>query len=157
MQEPSSPRRVRKAFAYVTHRGRLLIFSHPDFPEAGLQVPAGTMWANETPEEAVLREAWEETGIEGLRIERFLGEQELVREQQLDDESDLREWQLHHRFFFHLTFEGEPQDRWQHYELHDGLHAPTLFELFWAPLDAVPELVAEHGRYLPELRALLSV
>ena len=34
---------IRKAFAYVTHGNRLLIFSHPLAPEAGLQVPAGTM------------------------------------------------------------------------------------------------------------------
>ena len=156
MQQSSSPRRVRKAFAYITHGGRLLIFSHPDYPEAGLQVPAGTMWANETPEESVLREAWEETGIEGLRIERFLGEQELEREMEIEVESDLRELQLLHRFFFHLTFDGEPQERWQHYELHDGLHAPTLFELFWVPLDNVPQLIAEHDRYLPELRGLLA-
>ena len=64
---------VRKAFAYVTHNNRLLIFSHPLEPEAGLQVPAGTMNDGETPEHAVLREAAEETGLESLRIVRFLG------------------------------------------------------------------------------------
>jgi hypothetical protein len=30
-----------KVLAYITHGERLLIFSHPDAPEAGLQVPGG--------------------------------------------------------------------------------------------------------------------
>jgi 8-oxo-dGTP pyrophosphatase MutT (NUDIX family) len=146
---------IRKAFAYITHGDRLLIFSHPHYPEAGLQVPAGTMRPEESPEEAVLREAWEETGIEGLRIERFLGEHELERTTDAEAGRD-GERQLHHRFFFHLKFEGEPLERWQHYELHDGLRAPTLFDLFWVPLDSVPELIAEHDRFLTELKAALA-
>jgi hypothetical protein len=49
-----------KVFAYITHCNRLLVFVHPFAPEAGIQVPAGTIKANERPEEAVLREAFEE-------------------------------------------------------------------------------------------------
>ncbi len=33
----------RKAFAYITHAHHLLVFSHPAAPEAGIQVPAGTV------------------------------------------------------------------------------------------------------------------
>ena len=33
----------RKVLAYVTRGDELLVFRHRDFPEAGLQVPAGTM------------------------------------------------------------------------------------------------------------------
>jgi hypothetical protein len=33
----------QKAFAYITHQKRLLVFRHVDVPEAGIQVPAGTM------------------------------------------------------------------------------------------------------------------
>jgi NUDIX domain len=49
-----------KVFAYITHCNRLLVFVHPFAPEAGIQIPAGTIKANERPEEAVLREAFEE-------------------------------------------------------------------------------------------------
>ena len=31
----------QKVFAYITYQRRLLVFSHPDFPEAGIQVPTG--------------------------------------------------------------------------------------------------------------------
>lgn len=86
---------IRKAFAYVTHGERLLLLAHPDAPEAGIQVPAGTVRDGELPEDAALREAREETGLTGLTLVRFLGEH--VR--------DMRDYSLdeiHHRFFFHL-------------------------------------------------------
>lgn len=64
----------RKAFAYITWNDSLLVFSHPRSPEAGLQVPAGTVRDDETPEQAVMREATEETGLGDLEIVDFLGE-----------------------------------------------------------------------------------
>ena len=63
----------RKAFAYITQGHRLLVFTHPDAPEAGTQVPAGTIEHGETPEDAALREAREETGLSLLTVVRFLG------------------------------------------------------------------------------------
>jgi hypothetical protein len=69
-------RRVQKVVAYIVRDGQLLVFTHADherFDQAGLQVPAGTVKDRELPEDAVLREAEEETGLKGLRIERYLG------------------------------------------------------------------------------------
>jgi ADP-ribose pyrophosphatase YjhB (NUDIX family) len=66
---------IHKVFAYVTHRNRLLVFRHTDFPEAGIHVPAGTVLKEEGLEAAVLREAEEETGLGDLRINSYLGEQ----------------------------------------------------------------------------------
>ena len=137
---------MRKAFAYITHNSRLLIFSHPREPSAGLQVPAGSMLDGEVPEAAVLREAREETGLEDLRVVRFLGE---IRR----DRADVGKAEIHHRFFFHLVCDSEPPERWQHYELDpsDGSE-PPLFEFCWAPLpDGVPDLIAGHGEMLPAL------
>ncbi|HEX9133526.1 MAG TPA: NUDIX domain-containing protein [Ktedonobacteraceae bacterium] len=65
-----------KVFAYITHRKRLLVFIHPFAPEAGIQVPAGSIKANERTEAAVLREAFEETGLSDLIVDGFLGEHE---------------------------------------------------------------------------------
>ena len=62
-----------KAFAFITHAGRLLMFRHPFSPEAGIQVPAGTVEVNELPADAVMREAFEETGLRGLELLLFLG------------------------------------------------------------------------------------
>ncbi len=41
----------------------ILVFEHRDFPEAGVQVPAGGIEAGETVEQAALRELHEETGV----------------------------------------------------------------------------------------------
>ena len=136
----------RKAFAYVTHGSRLLVLVHPDYPEAGIQVPAGTLRDGETPADGVLREAWEETGLEGLRVVAFLGEQAI------DAISYEGEAQVHRRFFYHLHCAGEPPETWRHQELHDGLGPPTAFDFYWASLpDGLPKLIAGHDRYLPEL------
>jgi 8-oxo-dGTP diphosphatase len=66
---------IPKAFIYVTRDARdLLVLAHPDHPEIGLQVPAGTIEAGETPEQAAMREASEETGLSSFHINAFLGE-----------------------------------------------------------------------------------
>ena len=71
---------LSKVTAFITRHGpdglELLLFQHPN---AGIQIPAGTGEPGETPEQAVLREAWEETGVEGLEIQTFLGVQDELR------------------------------------------------------------------------------
>ena len=145
-------RTSRKAFAYITRGRELLIFSHPDFPEAGLKVPAGTIEEGETPEQGVLREAYEETGISGLRIVSFLGEQ--VR-----DMRDFGVEAFHHRYFFHLTTEAPVPETLRHFE-KGGSEDPDIegiaFDFFWVPLDGVPDLILDHGWYLDGLRAVLT-
>ena len=84
-----------KVLAYITHGGRLLVFRHPHAPEAGIQVPAGTVREHERLEEAVLREAREETGLDALTVVRYLGEQRR-------DMADFGRDETHHRHFFHL-------------------------------------------------------
>ena len=77
---------VEKVTAFITRRsteGRdLLLFEHPN---AGIQIPAGTVEKGERPEEAVLREAAEETGLASLSIYRYLGraEEELPEGQRI--------------------------------------------------------------------------
>ena len=65
--------RRQRAFSYSTNHSRLLVFTHTDFPEAGIQVPAGTVEHKEEPAAAVLREAEEETGLTDLTLIRCLG------------------------------------------------------------------------------------
>lgn len=138
---------VQKVFAYITHRNRLLVFTHPDFPEAGIQVPAGTVKPNEDLRDAALREAEEETGLSGLVLASYLGEQVL-------DMSACGIDQVHHRHFFHLLYGGDPPERWQHTETDpsDGSPVPIWFEFFWAALPGqIPPLICDHGKMLPAL------
>lgn len=146
----------RKAFAYITSATtggqRLLVFSHPLSPEAGIQVPAGTMRHDESPPDAVLREAREETGLTRLTLVGLLGRQEF----------DVRPFgrnEIHDRWFFHLTCDEATPERWRHDE-RDPEDAPgevIPFDLFWVDLpDGVPPL-ADHGRFLPTLIARLGL
>ena len=136
-----------KVFAYITSQDHLLVFSHPDFPEAGIQVPAGTVEPGETLPAAVLREAYEETGLIGLKLVGYLG----------SCIYDMSPWGGHasqHRHFFHLELNGESPSLWQHQEASGGKRDPILFELFWAKLPSgVPELIAGHGQMLSALLA----
>ena len=135
-------RTIPKAFAYVIREGRLLVFRHADAPEAGIQVPAGTIDANETPEQAVLREAHEETGLEGLRIVKKLGEY-------ARDMRDLGEETVHHRHYFELALDREAPETWRWYERDPCSGGPPIaFDLFWVPLDAVPALAADHDYFI---------
>jgi 8-oxo-dGTP diphosphatase len=141
------PRRIRhRAYAYITNRSRLLVFRHVDAPEAGLQVPAGTIEPGESPDHAVLREAREETGLgELLVVVSFLARDER-------DMSDCGVDELQHRWFFQLRCDGDPPARWRHAETSGA--APIWFEFFWADLpDGVPKLVANDDDYLPRLVA----
>ena len=150
------PSLKRKAFAYVTHLHpvhghRLLVFSHPNAPEAGIQVPAGTIRPDESPEAAALREAQEETGLTDLALVGFLGEQAF-------DLSPFGRAELHQRYFFHLRCPGDPPEVWRNEEPdpETGGDVKPLFELFWARLpDGVPDLIAGHGVMLPALIARL--
>jgi ADP-ribose pyrophosphatase YjhB (NUDIX family) len=139
------PTRKHKVLAYITDADRLLVFSHPGHPEAGIQVPGGTVREGEMPEDAVLREASEETGLPGLRLEAHLGD--------FDQAAPERD-EIWTRHCYHLTCEGTVPERWGHDETDpdDGTPGPIAFEFFWVDLpDGVPELAAGHEVMLPRL------
>ena len=138
---------ISKVFAYITHQNKLLVFRHIDFPEAGIQVPAGTVKSNEDLATAVLREAQEETGLRNLTLVTYLGEQ-------IRNMEDVGKKEIHHRHFYHLLCNEDPPDQWQHAENDpsDGGSSPIWFEFFWAALpDQIPELICDHGIMLPAL------
>ncbi|MDG4793473.1 NUDIX domain-containing protein [Micromonospora sp. WMMD1082] len=72
------PERVTrdKVVCHVVRDGKLLVFRHTDYSyeEVGIQVPAGSIREDETPEAAALREAREETDLTSFAIVRKLGE-----------------------------------------------------------------------------------
>jgi 8-oxo-dGTP diphosphatase len=138
-----------KVIAYITRGNKLLVFSHPHHPEAGIQVPAGTIEEGESPRDAVLREAREETGLHDLAIRAFLGVREV-------DVSPYGLEEIQRRHFFHLECHDETPATWRHYETDpgDGSPGPIEFELFWVQFpDEVPELTGDQGALLSRLGA----
>lgn len=134
----------RKVVAYITRADRLLVFTHPLSPEAGIQVPAGTLEAGESPEVGALREAQEETGLTYLTIKTFLGE----KDRQFSPEI------IHHRYFYHLICEEDAPETWRHGEStpSEGTETFIPFDLYWVnlPYD-VPQLAAEQGAMIEKL------
>jgi 8-oxo-dGTP pyrophosphatase MutT (NUDIX family) len=135
--------RPQKVVAYIVRDDRLVVFAHAD-SDAGLQVPAGTMRPGETPPEAVLREAFEETGLPGLRIVRYLGA----------GEYDMRPYAdaVHVRHYFHLAVDAdEVPRRWSAEERGDGDGAPIRFDLFWIPLARAHVVAAGQAAFIGRL------
>ena len=65
-----------KVVAYITRGRELLVFEHEGMPEAGVQVPAGTVEPDEPLEAALWREIAEESGLTGetLTLQGWLGD-----------------------------------------------------------------------------------
>lgn len=141
----------RKVLAYITWERQLLVFEHVDDPSAGIQVPAGTVEEGEMLEAAVLREAFEETGLNLLTLGGYLGYQKR-------DMRDFGKAEWHHRYFYHLIFDGEAPPRWRHDEKYrsDGLIRREVFELYWVDIDTVPPLIADQGLFLHKLRLKIA-
>lgn len=110
-----------KVLCYIVRDGRLLVFRHVDYDleQVGIQVPAGSIRQGESPEDAALREAHEET-------------------------SPYR-YEIQHRHVFQLQVHEPTQQRWPSQELHDGQQPPTRLECFWIPLRNAHVLQAGQG------------
>jgi 8-oxo-dGTP diphosphatase len=152
IRDPRSLLRVdrpQKGVAYIVRDGRLVVFTHADdvADDSGLQVPAGTLRDGEKPERAVLREAFEETGLTGLRIVRYLGA----------GEYDMRPYAdaVHVRHYFHLAVrpEGDADvpERWSAEERGDGDCDPIGFNLFWIPLARAHVVAAGQAAFVGRL------
>lgn len=141
---------LRKAYAYIIRErpmsagatptgGReFLVFRHRDFPEAGVQVPKGTVLPDETPEAAVLREAHEETGLSTLTLLR-----PLATDRQLQADG-----MLYERHFFALAAPVTTPDAWDHVVTGSGGDTGLVFSYFWARSADEADLWPGFGDYL---------
>ncbi len=141
-------REVHKVVAYITRGDHLLVFRQPGAYQAGIQVPAGTLEDGEQPEDGVMREASEETGLSGFTLESSLGQTRF-------DIAEFGRDEINVRHYFHLTYDKETPETWQHLEPHPS-GEPTEpiypFEFFWARMpDEVPDLIANFGEKLSAL------
>ena len=141
-----TPQRNQKVLCYIVRGQQLLVFKHLDEPwdESGLQVPAGSIKPEESPEAAALREGREETGLSALRLVRKLGETEY----------DLTPYraEMQHRHVFHLEVDEDTAERWVNRENDpDDGSEPKRFECYWIPLTQGHALSAGQGALLGRL------
>jgi 8-oxo-dGTP pyrophosphatase MutT (NUDIX family) len=118
-----------KAYIYATHEDRLLIFSHPEHPGVGFQIPGGSINVGETPIQAARREFFEETGLEAS------GDMEELGSYTYSMFPFRREVQK--RFVFHLRLKTIRANSWIHSETHPEKvgQSPDKFHFIWAELN----------------------
>ena len=147
MTDPGTTRIVGKAIAYITRGDEVLVLRDIAGSLKGLgQVPGGTIELGESPEDAVLREGYEETGLRGLEIVAKLG--------YLEMECPVHAGEIQQRHYFHLICLGEDlPDSWDHIEqTPSGGTEPMPIQLCFETLDGTDlGLWASYGHFLPEL------
>lgn len=139
----------QRVYAYITGSKGILILEHPEHPEAGLQVPGGTVQEQEQPCVAVLREVKEETGLRGIEIVSLLGQCEF-------DMSLYGKNEIQLAWFYHLRCTQDAPDSWYFHEAH-SVAQPIPFKLYWSPLPyAGDDLIATQGYMLTALHDTLQ-
>ena len=134
---------LEKVIAYITSRrafgDALLVFDHHDFPDAGTQIPAGTIEPDEDVLDALHREIAEESGLTQLSVVRPLAVETF----------DNPTRRVH---VFHLLAPPDLPDAWEHSVSGAGEDAGLVFVYRWLPLgDAAALLAGRFDRWLPLL------
>ncbi|HRF98641.1 MAG TPA: NUDIX hydrolase, partial [Aggregatilineales bacterium] len=79
-------------------------------------VPGGSVEIGETPEQGALREAQEESGLDGLVLGAFLGEKM---------NTFIPDVEYHHGHYFHVICPFTPPENWEHGEFDNSTGDPT--------------------------------
>lgn len=138
-------RRVLKVGAFIVRPARdgghhLLLFTHPDFPEAPIQIPGGTVEAGEAVEAALDREILEETGLTGLSVLRKLGVSEVP--------SIANESEVLVRHCYLLEAPPDVTESWIHVVAGNGLDEGLRFAFGWHRIEPGFTLTGDLGYFL---------
>ncbi|MEO1655287.1 MAG: NUDIX domain-containing protein [Bacteroidota bacterium] len=138
LKKPDVFQAKKKVLAYITRQSKssteLLIFSHRDYPEAGLQVPGGSLEAGESLEEGLIREVKEESGLSQFKAIQYLGESQYTA---------IEKEEIHLRHFFQLHFEGNGPDAFTHLVRAGEEDKGLVFQYYWVDLEPAPPLAAD--------------
>lgn len=135
----------RKVLAYITvgteDKQKLLVFEQKGRPDAGLQVPGGTIEEDELLIDALYREVEEETGIprELFQLEGKVSKTKYYPE----DKNELIE-----RNIFHLRYLGEVKERWEHQIVSKGKDNGLIFCFHWEPIQDLPKLARKQDQVI---------
>ena len=136
----------KKVFVYVIRAREksvdLLVFDSLDEP--GYEVPKGSVEPEESLEEAVHREVYEESGIEGLRIIKELGK---------------TQWGDEEQHFFLSEAPCGVTDVFKYQVTGEGIDRGFLYEYRWLEIkgDLGERLVQGCNRFVGELVAVAKV
>jgi 8-oxo-dGTP pyrophosphatase MutT (NUDIX family) len=134
----------RRAVVYATRerdgRTELLTIEALEYPEEGIQVPAGRIDHEEGLEDGLRRELAEETGITHARVVRELP----------DFECRYETFSRNHAF--HVVIEEETPEQWEHLVRGKGADSGLTYLCRWVPLTASLKLWRNEGD--PMLRQL---
>ncbi len=134
---------VDKVCAYITrnrddgHARELLVFEGPEHD--GLQVPKGTIEADETPREALHREVDEEAGLSTLESISHLVSDVWTRRR-----SPLKRYRRH---FFQATVDHH-RDEWTHVVTGEGAEVGLEFEFSWVDVPPASEFALALDDYV---------
>ncbi|MDN4608303.1 NUDIX hydrolase [Sporosarcina sp. F6_3S_P_2] len=130
----------RKVLAYITKgentERKILVFDQKGNPEAGLQVPGGTIEEDELLIDALYREIEEETGIrrEQLELRGKVHKRNYFPAHRKDV--------MHERNIFHLVFIGDDESEWDNLVKSEGQDNGMIFHCQWLPIYNLPQLAA---------------
>ena len=139
---------VKKVYAYILRKKeckyQLLIFEHLDYPEAGIQIPGGTVESGESLFDAAQREVQEETGLNCFDLVEKLGVS-------YHDMSRYGLKIIHERHYFHFIASEPTKNSWIGYEEtpSDDSVGPISLKFYWVNLDCVPPLAGKTDEMLP--------
>lgn len=137
---------TQKVVCYIVHDDHLLVFRHRDVSAeiVGIQVPAGTIEAGETPAEAAAREGHEETGLYP-RVVHALGSSEY-------DLSPTRPEIATRHFFWMEADDADLSARWEAGEDDPSDNGPPQrWTCWWLPLRHAHVLSAGFGMMIGRL------
>ncbi|WP_342514373.1 NUDIX domain-containing protein [Sporosarcina sp. FSL K6-1522] len=133
----------RKVLAYITQEEdgerKILVFEQKDHPEAGLQVPGGTIERDEFLMDALYREIEEETGITRDLLE-LQGKVNKTNYYPQDENI------VYERNIFHLAYLGHESNDWEYRVEGDGKDAGMTFCHRWVPVKDLPKLAGNQGQ-----------
>ena len=155
---------VHKVTAFITRESKngqqLLLFRHPN---AGVQIPAGTVEEGESWQTAALREAHEETGLTQLTVQGYLGkinnelapgEAVLTHDCQIFSQPDEQSLPFARRFTRGVTVKvGKVNGRFRQvfYVEYDQLPNPQAISLQiigWLPQELISQVKTRHYVHL---------